>query len=107
MLETKEGEYMQPMLIDQFKYLYNMITEADQEIGKGLMFDKMVEDVETLDVNIYNILGVSVYNTTIDSMGRLNDLDVSMLASGIYTVQVRMITKGNEEILSVHKLIKK
>jgi galactitol-specific phosphotransferase system IIC component len=65
------------------------------------------KNVETLDVNIYNILGVSVLNTTIDSMGRLNDLDVSMLASGIYTVQVRMKTKDSEEILSVHKLIKK
>jgi hypothetical protein len=60
-----------------------------------------------LNVNIYNVLGVSVYSTTLESMGRLNDLDVSMLASGLYTVQVRMITKGNEEIVSVHKLIKK
>jgi hypothetical protein len=40
-------------------------------------------------------------------MGRLNDMDVSMLASGLYTVQVRMITKDNEEVISVHKLIKK
>ena len=53
------------------------------------------------------MLGVSVYSTTLENMGRLNDLDVSMLASGLYTVQVRMITKGNEEIVSVHKLIKK
>ena len=65
------------------------------------------KEVESLDVNIYNILGVSVYKTSIDSMGRLNDMDVSMLASGLYTVQVRMITKDNEEVISVHKLIKK
>ena len=77
---------------------------ADSNVN---LLTKVTEDVETLDVNIYNVLGVSVYNTTIDSMGRLNDLDVSMLASGLYTVQVRMITKGNEEIISVHKLIKK
>ena len=64
-------------------------------------------ELETLSVNIYNVLGVSVYQTTIESMGRLNDLDVSMLASGVYTVQVKMITKGKEEIKSVHKLIKK
>ena len=64
-------------------------------------------ELETLSVNIYNVLGVSVYQTTIESMGRLNDLDVSMLASGVYTVQVKMITKGREEIKSVHKLIKK
>ena len=60
-------------------------------------------ELETLSVNIYNVLGVSVYQTTIESMGRLNDLDVSMLASGVYTVQVKMITKGKEEIKSVHK----
>ena len=65
------------------------------------------KNVERLDVNIYNVLGVSVYNISLDSMGRLNDLDVSMLSSGIYTVQVKMITKDNEEIVSVHKLIKK
>ena len=65
------------------------------------------KNIETLNVNIYNVLGVSVYSTTLENMGRLNDLDVSMLASGLYTVQVRMITKGNEEIVSVHKLIKK
>ena len=65
------------------------------------------KNIEILNVNIYNVLGVSVYSTTLENMGRLNDLDVSMLASGLYTVQVRMITKGNEEIVSVHKLIKK
>ncbi len=63
--------------------------------------------VKTLQVNIYNVLGVSVYNTTIETIGRLNDLDVSMLSSGLYTVQVKMITNEDEEIVSVHKLIKK
>ena len=67
----------------------------------------VITQLETLSVNIYNVLGVSVYQTTIESMGRLNDLDVSMLASGVYTVQVKMITKGKEEIKSIHKLIKK
>ena len=63
--------------------------------------------VETIQVDIYNVLGVSVYKTSIDSMGRLNDLDVSMLSSGVYTVRVRMVTDKNEEIINVHKLIKK
>ena len=67
----------------------------------------VTKDVERLDISIYNVLGVSVYDTSIDSMGRLNDLDVSMLSSGVYTVQVRMLTKDNEEIISTHKLIKK
>ncbi|MDA9213144.1 Ig-like domain-containing protein [Flavobacteriaceae bacterium] len=63
--------------------------------------------VETIEVDVYNVLGVSVYKTSIESMGRLNDLDVSMLSSGVYTVRVRMVTDKNEEIINVHKLIKK
>mgnify|MGYP003326426076 FL=1 len=71
------------------------------------LLSDVTKTVERLDVNIYNVLGVSVFNTSIDSMGRLNDIDVSMLSSGLYTVQVKMITNNNEEIVSVHKLIKK
>ena len=33
MLVSKEGTYMQPMLIDQMKYLYSMISKADQILG--------------------------------------------------------------------------
>ena len=71
------------------------------------LLTNVTKKVKTLQVNIYNVLGVSVYNTTIDTMGRLNDLDVSMLSSGLYTVQVKMVTEDSEEIMSVHKLIKK
>jgi hypothetical protein len=67
----------------------------------------ITKNVDKIIVDIYNILGVSVYKTNISSMGRLNDLDVSMLSSGVYTVRVRMITDKNEEIINVHKLIKK
>ena len=67
----------------------------------------ITKNVENIEVDIYNVLGVSVYKTNISSMGRLNDLDVSMLSSGVYTVRVRMITDKNEEIINVHKLIKK
>jgi hypothetical protein len=38
MLITKEGPYMQPMLIDQFIYLYNMITRADQILGNDAYY---------------------------------------------------------------------
>ena len=57
-LETKEGDYMQPMLIDQFKYLYNMVTEADQVLGKdaydrfkelSLQFEKITQKELTLN----------------------------------------------------------
>ena len=33
---------MQPMLIDQFKYLYRMVTEADQVLGKDA-YDRFKE----------------------------------------------------------------
>jgi len=33
-LQTEEGTYMQPMLIDQIIYLYNMTDKADQIPGK-------------------------------------------------------------------------
>ena len=67
----------------------------------------ITKKVETIEVDVFNVLGVSVYQTKIDAIGRLNDLDVSMLSSGVYTVRVRMITGNNEEIINVHKLIKK
>jgi len=67
----------------------------------------ITKKVETIEVDVFNVLGVSVYKTKIDAIGRLNDLDVSMLASGVYTVRVRMITDGKEEIINVQKLIKK
>lgn len=31
---TAEGRYMQPMLVDQLSYLYSMLTDADQKVGK-------------------------------------------------------------------------
>ncbi len=33
-LETQEGRYMRPMLIDQLRYLANMLDRADQKPGK-------------------------------------------------------------------------
>ena len=39
---TDEGPYMQPMLIDQFKYLYNMVSKADQILGKDA-YDRLDE----------------------------------------------------------------
>ena len=67
----------------------------------------ITENVNKIEVSVYNVLGVSVYQTNINSIGRLNSLDLSMLSSGVYTVKVRMITDKNEEVINVHKLIKK
>jgi hypothetical protein len=77
---------------------------ADSNIN---LLTNVSKKAKKLEVNIYNILGVLVHNTTIDTMGRLNDIDVSMLSSGLYNVEVKMTTSDNEQILSVHKIIKK
>jgi len=34
---TKEGTYMQPMLIDQIAYLYFMVSDADQALGQDAL----------------------------------------------------------------------
>tara|TARA_Y100000768_G_scaffold122597_1_gene90680 strand:- start:408 stop:3383 length:2976 start_codon:yes stop_codon:yes gene_type:complete len=36
-LKTKEGTYMQPMLIDQIRYLQSMLSRADQKPGKDAL----------------------------------------------------------------------
>tara|TARA_B100001093_G_scaffold222308_1_gene213126 strand:+ start:13 stop:9702 length:9690 start_codon:yes stop_codon:yes gene_type:complete len=77
---------------------------ADSNIN---LLTNVSKKAKKLEVNIYNILGVLVHDTTIETMGRLNDIDVSMLSSGLYNVEVKMITSDNEEIVSVHKIIKK
>ena len=41
-LVTEDGPYMQPMLIDQFIYLYNMVSKADQILGKDA-YDRFEE----------------------------------------------------------------
>ena len=41
-LNTKEGTYMQPMLIDQIRYLQSMLSRADQKPGKDA-YDRLEE----------------------------------------------------------------
>jgi hypothetical protein len=36
-IETEEGIYMQPMLADQWRYLYSMMNQADQAPGKDAL----------------------------------------------------------------------
>ena len=36
-LNTEEGTYMQPMLIDQIRYLQSMLSRADQKPGKDAL----------------------------------------------------------------------
>ena len=49
-LVSEDGPYMQPMLIDQLKYLYNMVSRADQILGKDAYnrFDELINQFERL-----------------------------------------------------------
>ena len=41
-LNTENGTYMQPMLIDQIRYLQSMLSRADQKPGKDA-YDRLKE----------------------------------------------------------------
>ncbi len=52
-LQTEKGIYMQPMIIDQISYLYNMINRADQMPGKDAYerfeaLTKMLDEVKAM-----------------------------------------------------------
>ncbi|MCO5725346.1 VPS10 domain-containing protein [Robiginitalea marina] len=49
-IETQEGIYMQPMLADQWRYLYSMMDQADQAPGKDALdrFDALSAQLEAL-----------------------------------------------------------
>jgi len=49
-LETEEGTYMRPMLIAQISYLYNMISNADQQPGQEAIdrFDELSAELATI-----------------------------------------------------------
>ena len=52
-LVTEEGPYMQPMLIDQLKYLYNMVSRADQVLGKDAYnrFEELSNEFDRIRFN--------------------------------------------------------
>ena len=57
-LVTKDGSYMQPMLIDQFNYLYDMISQADQILGNDAheRFDFLSNELMKIQKNIKSYL---------------------------------------------------
>lgn len=57
-LETREGNYNQPMLVDQLKYLYRMVTKADQTLGRDAYerFEELslqLEEIKKESLNFY------------------------------------------------------
>ena len=49
-LNTKKGTYMQPMLIDQIRYLQSMLSRADQKPGKDayIRFEELRKEFYSL-----------------------------------------------------------
>jgi hypothetical protein len=52
-LKTREGIYEQPMLTSQIYYLYSMMNEADQEIGKDALdrFGELEHEFNSINLN--------------------------------------------------------
>jgi len=52
-LKTREGIYEQPMLTSQIYYLYSMMNEADQEIGKDALdrFGELENEFNSINLN--------------------------------------------------------
>ena len=55
-IETEEGIYMQPMLADQWRYLYSMMNQADQAPGKDALdrYTALSELLESIKSKIPN-----------------------------------------------------
>ena len=49
-MTTKEGTYMQPMLVEQYNYLYSMLSRSDQEVGNDALI-RLQELNERLEKN--------------------------------------------------------
>ena len=55
-IDTEEGIYMQPMLADQWRYLYSMMNQADQAPGKDALdrFTALSDLLESVKAQIPN-----------------------------------------------------
>ncbi|HEX7118782.1 MAG TPA: hypothetical protein VF212_08345 [Longimicrobiales bacterium] len=58
-LETADGRYMQPMLIDQLEYLYGMITDADQKLGRDafIRYDELRAELDRILAELQAVEG--------------------------------------------------
>ena len=63
-------------------------------------------DINIIDVKIYNTIGVVVYEKSFDSVDRFRELDLSNLISGVYVVEVNSLIGKEIKKTQVYKIIK-
>ena len=63
-------------------------------------------DLNIVDVKIYNTIGVMVYEQSFDSIDRFRELDLSNLISGVYVIKINSSIGKNIKKTQVYKFIK-
>ena len=63
-------------------------------------------DLNIVDVKIYNTIGVMVYEKSFDSIDRFRELDLSNLISGVYVIKINSSIGKNITKTQVYKFIK-
>ena len=63
-------------------------------------------DLNIIDVKIYNTIGVVVYEKSFDSIDRFRELDLSNLVSGIYIIEINSLIGKEIKKTQVYKIIK-
>ena len=63
-------------------------------------------DLNIVDVKIYNTIGVMVYEQSFDSIDRFRELDLSNLISGAYVIKINSSIGKNIKKTQVYKFIK-
>ena len=66
----------------------------------------IVNDLNIIDVKIYNTIGVIVYEESFDSIERFRQLDLSSLISGVYVIEINTILGKNIKKTKVYKFVK-
>ncbi|MEL1231492.1 MAG: FG-GAP-like repeat-containing protein, partial [Candidatus Neomarinimicrobiota bacterium] len=66
----------------------------------------IVNDLNIIDVKIYNTIGIMVYEESFDSIERFRQLDLSSLISGVYVIEINTILGKNIKKSKVYKFVK-
>ena len=66
----------------------------------------IVNDLNIIDVKIYNTIGVMVHEESFDSIERFRQLDLSSLISGVYVIEINTILGKNIKKTKVYKFVK-
>jgi hypothetical protein len=63
-------------------------------------------EINIIDVKIYNLVGVVVYEKSFDSIDRFRELDLSNLISGVYLIEINSLVGKEINKTQIYKFIK-